>query len=102
MVGARGFEPPTTTTPRWCATRLRYAPCVTPVNKWLLRCAYDTRPSTGGKANSRNGKENYVEATAPPAYEARLRDRRSVPGLSSTDWHQSARDFRARACCAHR
>ena len=28
LVGARGFEPPTTTTPRWCATRLRYAPSV--------------------------------------------------------------------------
>ena len=26
MVGARGFEPPTTTPPVWCATRLRYAP----------------------------------------------------------------------------
>ena len=26
MVGARGFEPPTTSTPRMCATRLRYAP----------------------------------------------------------------------------
>ncbi len=26
MVGARGFEPPTTSTPRRCATRLRYAP----------------------------------------------------------------------------
>ncbi len=28
MVGARGFEPPTPTTPLWCATRLRYAPTV--------------------------------------------------------------------------
>ena len=26
MVGARGFEPPTTDTPCQCATRLRYAP----------------------------------------------------------------------------
>ena len=26
LVGARGFEPPTTSTPRRCATRLRYAP----------------------------------------------------------------------------
>ncbi len=26
MVGARGFEPPTTCTPCRCATRLRYAP----------------------------------------------------------------------------
>ena len=26
MVGARGFEPPTTTPQVWCATRLRYAP----------------------------------------------------------------------------
>ncbi len=26
LVGARGFEPPTPTTPLWCATRLRYAP----------------------------------------------------------------------------
>ena len=26
MVGARGFEPPTTATPLRCATRLRYAP----------------------------------------------------------------------------
>ncbi|SUZ62885.1 uncharacterized protein METZ01_LOCUS15739, partial [marine metagenome] len=25
MVGARGFEPPTTATPLRCATRLRYA-----------------------------------------------------------------------------
>ena len=28
MVGARGFEPPTTATPLRCATRLRYAPKV--------------------------------------------------------------------------
>ncbi len=28
MVGARGFEPPTTSTPRRCATRLRYAPSI--------------------------------------------------------------------------
>lgn len=26
LVGARGFEPPTTCTPCMCATRLRYAP----------------------------------------------------------------------------
>ncbi len=26
LVGARGFEPPTPTTPLWCATKLRYAP----------------------------------------------------------------------------
>src|SRR5258706_1511655 len=26
LVGATGFEPPTPTTPLWCATRLRYAP----------------------------------------------------------------------------
>ncbi len=26
VVGARGFEPPTTATPLRCATRLRYAP----------------------------------------------------------------------------
>ena len=26
MVGARGFEPPTTSTQNWCATRLRYTP----------------------------------------------------------------------------
>ncbi len=26
LVGARGFEPPTTATPLRCATRLRYAP----------------------------------------------------------------------------
>ena len=26
LVGARGFEPPTTRPPVWCATRLRYAP----------------------------------------------------------------------------
>ncbi len=26
MVGAKGFEPSTPTTPLWCATRLRYAP----------------------------------------------------------------------------
>ena len=26
LVGARGFEPPTPSTPCWCATRLRYAP----------------------------------------------------------------------------
>src|SRR5947208_17101990 len=25
-VGVRGFEPPTTTTPLWCATGLRYTP----------------------------------------------------------------------------
>ena len=28
LVGARGFEPPTTATPLRCATRLRYAPNV--------------------------------------------------------------------------
>ena len=26
LVGARGFEPPTTSTQNWCATRLRYTP----------------------------------------------------------------------------
>src|SRR5690349_17299788 len=26
LVGARGFEPPTTSPPDWCATRLRHAP----------------------------------------------------------------------------
>lgn len=26
MVGAAGFEPTTPTTPKWCATKLRYAP----------------------------------------------------------------------------
>src|SRR6266851_9793734 len=26
LVGVRGFEPPTTTTPLWCATGLRYTP----------------------------------------------------------------------------
>lgn len=25
-VGAKGFEPSTPTTPKWCATKLRYAP----------------------------------------------------------------------------
>ena len=25
-VGVGGFEPPTTSTPNWCATRLRYTP----------------------------------------------------------------------------
>ena len=33
MVGASGFEPPTTRTPSVCATRLRYAPIS------LVRCA---------------------------------------------------------------
>ena len=28
MVGAKGFEPSTPTTPLWCATKLRYAPTV--------------------------------------------------------------------------
>ena len=35
LVGTEGFEPPTPTTPLWCATRLRYAPTRTlnlPVN----------------------------------------------------------------------
>ena len=31
MVGARGFEPPTTSTQNWCATRLRYTP------PWMIR-----------------------------------------------------------------
>ena len=26
MVGTTGFEPATPTTPRWCATKLRYVP----------------------------------------------------------------------------
>ena len=26
LVGAKGFEPSTPTTPLWCATKLRYAP----------------------------------------------------------------------------
>ena len=30
LVGARGFEPPTTATPLQCATRLRYAPLFLP------------------------------------------------------------------------
>ena len=26
MIGTAGFEPTTPTTPKWCATKLRYAP----------------------------------------------------------------------------
>ena len=35
LVGARGFEPPTTCTPCRCATRLRYAPVEANI-VWLL------------------------------------------------------------------
>ncbi len=36
LVGARGFEPPTTSTPRRCATRLRYAPMLNKPEKGLM------------------------------------------------------------------
>jgi hypothetical protein len=38
LVGAAGFEPTTTTTPRWCATRLRYAPHGIKTNERLCCC----------------------------------------------------------------
>ena len=42
-IGAAGFEPTTPTTPKWCATKLRYAPArrnyhsAFPRLAWILR-----------------------------------------------------------------
>ena len=37
MVGLTGFEPATPTTPRWCATKLRYSPTLYLLNFQLIR-----------------------------------------------------------------
>ena len=34
-IGAAGFEPTTPTTPKWCATKLRYAPALLKLSQWL-------------------------------------------------------------------
>src|SRR5947208_10978606 len=41
-VGVRGFEPPTTTTPLWCATGLRYTP-LSERDKYSRNFAYPSR-----------------------------------------------------------
>ncbi len=46
LVGARGFEPPTPTTPLWCATRLRYAPM--PTHHSTASGAQSRRTGAGG------------------------------------------------------
>jgi hypothetical protein len=46
MVGARGFEPPTTATPLRCATRLRYAPNTKPALRSGPAAAYSTATLT--------------------------------------------------------
>src|ERR1700730_10205671 len=42
LVGVRGFEPPTTTTPLWCATGLRYTPSLER-NKYSRNFIYPSR-----------------------------------------------------------
>ena len=42
LVGVRGFEPPTTTTPLWCATGLRYTPLLER-DKYSRNFAYPSR-----------------------------------------------------------
>src|SRR5579872_1091241 len=44
LVGARGFEPPTPTTPLWCATRLRYAPTYSHSSTTSLRSQPSVKP----------------------------------------------------------
>jgi hypothetical protein len=62
MVGARGFEPPTTATPLRCATRLRYAPI---------------KPTPGSRRRSSQGKVgNHTRVQLPDKY-----DRRSLSAL---------------------
>jgi hypothetical protein len=39
-IGAAGFEPTTPTTPKWCATKLRYAP--NKPNKHIITLALST------------------------------------------------------------
>src|SRR5690348_2693563 len=56
LVGARGFEPPTPTTPLWCATRLRYAP--TYAHDSIL-----TPPTSSGE---RHRRSDGVRATCRP------------------------------------
>ena len=46
LVGARGFEPPTPTTPLWCATRLRHAPTTTRQDMTLTDCGTHTTSPT--------------------------------------------------------
>jgi hypothetical protein len=36
-IGAAGFEPTTPTTPKWCATKLRYAPSESSYHRALRR-----------------------------------------------------------------
>ena len=36
-IGAAGFEPTTPTTPKWCATKLRYAPSDASYHRALRR-----------------------------------------------------------------
>ena len=38
-IGAAGFEPTTPTTPKWCATKLRYAPSDSSYHSALRRLA---------------------------------------------------------------
>ncbi len=60
VVGARGFVPPTPTTPLWCATSLRYAP--TDVFADRTRSGHDTCGrllSEGGFSAAQNLKNLF-------------------------------------------
>ena len=41
-IGAAGFEPTTPTTPKWCATKLRYAPARTKLSQRLPSSGLDS------------------------------------------------------------
>ena len=78
MVGARGFEPPTTGTPCRCATRLRYAPkkeyigkiggwnrSRTGVHGFAGRCMTTLPSSLNGLQCKKNGAGNEIRTRDP-------------------------------------
>ena len=61
MVGTAGFEPATTTPPVWCATKLRYAPMLTPIPE--ITADADYIPFTFKNTSVTTQKSlNYVNA----------------------------------------
>ena len=69
MVGARGFEPPTTCTPYRCATWLRYAPTLwlsyvfrLPV-KFVLSCSHEQSHSHTFRFNSQGDSRQCLFST---------------------------------------
>ena len=74
LVGARGFEPPTTGTPYRCATGLRHAPsfsfCHVIIRQATATETIDTLPMRAGKrspAGPRFRRANYLTSTLAPA-----------------------------------